>query len=276
MTLKQFSSPVFLTAVCLSLACWNLTHETAAQTEVKPGMESEAPKPIVVKSSGYKPHPPTEDSREGAAHFQQLNCMACHSIHNAGGVIGPMLDGIGAHRTEEYLLAHLVDTEAQKQKFAELTNTPVSLLHHPRLSEKTARAVTAFLETLPEPPGGFILSPHIRSRAAESPQDNPDFQPAKETSQSLEGKKLYDTHGCVACHSINEIGGWLGPRLDGIGGRRSRSEIIQRINKPSVKILESVEQQKTWPQMPRLELPDLDVQKIADYLMTLPNAASSK
>jgi cytochrome c2 len=276
MKLRRSFIAVFLTAVWLSLGLSTIPNRIGAQSDNKNDLESEAPRPIVIKSSGYKPKPVTEQSREGATHFEQLNCMNCHTIRNTGGVFGPALDGVGGHRSEEFLLAHLANTKEQKAKFAKMTKTPDSLIYHPRVTEQTAVELVAFLETLPEPPGGFILSPHVRSTPAEIPTDNPAFKPMKESATSLEGKKLFDKNGCVACHSIRGIGGWMGPRLDGIGGRRNREDIAQRINKPSVKIRESLDEQVAWPQMPRLDLPKDDVQKITDYLMTLPNENSTK
>ncbi len=242
----------------------------------KEDMLTKAPKPYIIQPSGYQAKAPTPQSRRGEEDFKQLNCMACHSIHNTGGVIGPLLDGVGARRSSEYLYAHLANTQKEKEHFAKLINTDISLLHHPRLTEATAKLLVAYLETIPEPPGGFVLFPHIKSSPAEEKQDNPAFKPAAQSTNSQIGKQLYDKCGCIACHSIHNIGGWLGPKLDGIGGRMNRTEISKYINSPAVKLRESTDEQEVWPQMPHLDLSKSEIDKLVDYLLTLPNPESNK
>jgi mono/diheme cytochrome c family protein len=213
----------------------------------------------------------TAQSKEGEKCFQMLNCTACHSIHNAGGRLGPMLDGVGAHRNEDYLLAHLINTEEAKQAFAKITGSDFEYLHHPRISEKSAKSIVDFLLTIPEPIGGFILLPHTTRLPSEKPINNPNFKPSPVSTASKQGKELYDTLGCVACHSINSLGGWLGPALDGVGGRYSADYILNHITSPSIQAGEQQEFYSKPQQMPAFKLSREDLQKITDYLNTLPN-----
>jgi cytochrome c2 len=237
---------------------------------------SKAPKPIIVQATGYKPKSVSIESRKGQDNFKELNCMACHSIHNTGGVIGPMLDGIGARRSSEYLYAHLADTQEQKEKFAKMNHVDIDLLHHPRLTVDTSKNLVAYLETLPEPAGGFMLYPHVKSFPAEDVHENPSFKPSALTESAMSGKRLYEQNGCAACHSINNIGGWLGPRLDGIGGRISTEEMVKYITKPVVKIRESTDEQEVWPQMPIMNFSKDEIDKLIAYLKTLPNLKNSE
>lgn len=274
--LKQSITVFFLLNLVVSTMPIRIEAQTEKNENNKSEMLTKAPKPYTIQPSGYKAKAPSPESRQGEEHFKQLDCMTCHSIHNTGGVIGPLLDGIGARRSGEYLYAHLANTKEAKEHFAQLTNTDINLLHHPRLSEATAKLLVAYLETLPEPPGGFVLYPHIRSHPAEERQDNPIFKPQAQNINSQVGKQLFDKCGCIACHSINNIGGWLGPWLDGIGGRMNHALIAQYINNPSVKIRESTDEQEVWPQMPHLDLSKSEIDKIVDYLMTLPNLENKK
>lgn len=225
-----------------------------------------------IEVTGYKPQAKSEESTKGEELFKNLNCMACHSIHNVGGRYGPMLDGVGAHRDREYLLARLSRNEAEKEKFARMTNQDIDHLHHVRVSESSAKALVAFLLTLPEPPGGFVLSPHKTRLPSEAPEMNKNYKAPSLGKTSLEGKEIYDKAGCVACHSINKVGGWLGPHLDGIGGRHDRKYIIEHINVPEVVAQESIGEEVFPSEMPSFKLSEQDTQKIADYLISLPNA----
>lgn len=258
---------LFLYALCYITVCSAFAQDNGVS---KP-LVSKAPKPIIVQPVGYKSKPITQESLQGEDYFKELNCMACHSIHNVGGVIGPMLDGIGARRSEEYLFAQLANTQEQKEQFAKIKNVDIDSLHHMRLSEKTSKCLIAYLLSLSEPAGGFILYPHVRARPAQPVKDNPSFKPDVMSEAAAVGKGCYERNGCIACHSINNIGGWLGPRLDGIGGRRNKQEIIQYITKPPVRIRESTNEQEVWPQMPNLNLTETEIAQLTTYLKTLPN-----
>lgn len=230
-----------------------------------------APSLITIKTTGYKPKDPSDRSREGEEMFKDLNCTACHSIHNVGGDIGPILDGIGAHRNEDYMYALLANTENEKTKFALLTDQYVRSPYHPRVREATAKLLVDFLVTLPEPPGGFVVTPHATRRAAKTPESNSSFKPSPLSQESEEGKVIYDSLGCVACHSINKVGGWLGPQLDGIGGRHDRAYILQYITKAGVVARQSLNEEVVPPDMPSFNLSQRQLEKISDYLLSLPN-----
>lgn len=76
----------------------------------------------------------------------------------------------------------------------------------------------------------------------------------------------------MACHSIGNNGGWLGPQMDGIGGRRSRAFIIAHITDPkghTARLRKTPVE--TISQMPKLNITDEQMQKITDFLETLPN-----
>jgi len=233
---------------------------------------SPIPKVTVIKPIGYVPSPITDESRKGEVAFKELNCAACHSIHNAGGDLAPMLDAIGSRRTEQYLMAHLSNSlEAQTEYKRILGNEYANALPHTRYSPGMAKRLVAYLLTLPEPPGGFVISPHLVKEIEDTPPVSKEFHALSETVSSEEGGKLYDRFGCVACHSIGKMGGWFGPRLDGVGGRHSRSYIVAHITDAQAHAKELRTDMDVNPsQMPRFNITPDQVEKITDFLMTIP------
>jgi cytochrome c2 len=229
------------------------------------------PKVIKVKPVGYKPEPVTLQSKAGQKIFNRQNCMDCHSIHNTGGSISPMLDGIGSRRDRKFLEARLTKSAEAEEQFKELVGPQVaSRFTHIRLSPLEARQVTDFLLTVPEPAGGFIVVPHMMRSPASEPSSSGDYKPLAATKSSEQGKQSFLKQGCVACHSIGDVGGWLGPRLDGIGGRRSRAFIVAHVTNASAHSKSSGENIGKKSLMPANTLPAKDVEKIADFLLTLP------
>ena len=52
------------------------------------------------------------DAGRGAQTYASLNCQTCHALGGQGGIIGPVLDDIGARRSAAYLREALVEPEA--------------------------------------------------------------------------------------------------------------------------------------------------------------------
>lgn len=221
---------------------------------------------------GYKPLAVTAESEQGKEWFEGLNCMACHSIHAVGGTLGPALDGIGAVRTREHLVARLANTAEERRKFASLAAPERFGDVHVRLSLPTAARLAEYLLTLPEPPGGFVITPHVRRQPAEPEATSPSYKPSAQTLSSEAGRKLYWQVGCAACHSVGKVGGWFAQPLDGIGGRHSREFIIDHISNPkSHAAIGSPDGETEQSRMPRMPLPAEEVRQLTDFLMTLPN-----
>ena len=52
------------------------------------------------------------DARRGAGTYASLDCQVCHTLDGRGGIIGPVLDDIGARRSAAHLREALLDPEA--------------------------------------------------------------------------------------------------------------------------------------------------------------------
>ncbi|MEC4679649.1 MAG: cytochrome c [Nitrospirota bacterium] len=76
------------------------------------------------------------------------------------------------------------------------------------------------------------------------------------------GKRLYkDTYGCNGCHSLNDVGGLVGPALDRAGFRLNSTWIYRWIRNPQA--------MKKRTRMPNLGVSDADARSLTYYLGTL-------
>jgi len=240
--------------------------------ETKPP-EQEPVHVIVVPTSGYKPAAKSKESDQGEVLFNTLNCMACHSVHNVGGDLAPMLDGVAGRRSNAYLIAHLSNAPEAQEEYQRIRGMDyASAWPHLKFTPETSRLLVAYLNTIPEPARGFVVMPHsTRFAAVPSYPENKNFRPDPKSDSSVDGEKLYDKFGCVACHSIGDVGGWLGPSLDGVGARRNRDFIMAHITDSQAHTKElSGEGEGTESEMPRFTISADGIKKITDYLMTLP------
>jgi mono/diheme cytochrome c family protein len=95
------------------------------------------------------------------------------------------------------------------------------------------------------------------------------YLPPPATTETKEGKALYAAMNCASCHSIAGMGGYVGPPLDGVGGRRSEEFLQSHLTDPA-------EHAKRFPhlhdgnRMPHPHATPDEVKALASYLMTLP------
>lgn len=219
----------------------------------------------------YKPAPVTSLSRQGANYFKQLNCLSCHAARGVGGDLGPALDAIGSRRSSDYLFARLAESAGEQERFAKFPGASYcSLGTHPRLSDQCSKAMVAFLLTLGAYKANPHASPHGGVLAADEPKANNKFVANAASPDSEEGKKLYQKNACASCHAIGEVGGWVGPSLDGIGGRHSLAYIKEYIAGPRAVLGDDGPKSR----MPTLPLTADEVNKIAAFLLTVPNLDS--
>lgn len=272
--IKPLLISLALLAFLTVLVCINSQSPAQGQNETMPSSEEEVPYLSPIPLTGYKPVPKSATSEEGRKWFEDLNCVACHSIHNVGGAIGPMLDGVCGRRSDQFLIAHLSRSQEALEEYKRIRGIAYfQALQHPRFTPERTRLLVAYLKTLPEPPGGYVVMPHRhRLPTQPSPATIKDFRPAAKTGSSAAGERAYNTYGCAACHSIGEIGGWLGPRLDGIGARRDRAYIKAHITdaQAHARALSEVGDEFK-SEMPRFNLPEDEAIEITNFLMTLPN-----
>ncbi len=94
--------------------------------------------------------------------------------------------------------------------------------------------------------------------------ERPDLSISEEdlTQQVELGKKLYtNTYGCNGCHSLNDVGGLVGPALDRAGVRLNPTWVYRWIRNPQAI--------KKHTRMPNLGASDGDARALTYYLGTL-------
>ena len=218
----------------------------------------------------------SEDSvAAGKALVNKQDCANCHIIEGQGGIIAPPLDGIGSHRSREYIVQRLSQAPRSGTPSAGYP-VPAQLMSHVYVVPHDAELIAQYLATLPARPDELLISGHDSQLADEVPQGS-EFVALKKSAASLRGLNLYQTNNCAACHSIGELGGHLGPNLAGVGARRSRDYLANRISKGAV-LIPKTGQTATKFSMPPAKLSAKDIDDITSFLLTLPveAPASSK
>jgi cytochrome c2 len=130
--------------------------------------------------------------------FDRYRCLSCHQIGDKGGDISTApLTAEGSKVQKDWVVDYLV---------LSYTIRPILTDRMPvfRMTKGEATLIAQALET-------FYLDPSI-------PEDPFAGQPATSRDPE-EGKHIFDTLGCKACHILGEKGGYYGPPLNEAGRR---------------------------------------------------------
>jgi mono/diheme cytochrome c family protein len=79
---------------------------------------------------------------------------------------------------------------------------------------------------------------------------------------------VYQANHCSACHAVNGVGMKLGPPLNGLAQRRSRSWVEEHFAKPQELSPGSI--------MPPYKLTPRDLENLTTYLLALPERGGSQ
>lgn len=220
-------------------------------------------------SQAEKAATPPHDRERGKKLYAESNCATCHSINNEGGKIGPPLDGISQHRNADFLYARLADSPEALANYAKLTNQrPGDLAPHIRLPAAMTKLIVEYLLTVPKPSGGFAISSHTTASVQGGEKNT--APPNKESIEA--GRALYQKFGCAQCHQIQNAGGYFGPRLDAVWQRMDRDNIRAHITNAQVHAVSKDKFFKQVPTpMPKFAATPEEIEKITDYLMSLPD-----
>ena len=179
-----------------------------------------------------------EDIAKGIALFEGLGCFGCHETKGFGkdlnSMIGPDLTEIGSKVNPGWLLEWL----RNPKHFRPSTRMPDF-----RLEEEDAMAITSYLW-----------------------QNSEGFEPGEpqifDDETIDEGAYLYESIGCLACHSeLEEDGRIHGPNLSRIGDKSNYEYLVSWLLAPKA------HQPKT--SMPDMKLDEEDAKYVASFLMSL-------
>ncbi len=196
--------------------------------------------------SPYLPETPV--IRKGAVLFHTSACYGCHRIDGvSNGKLGPELTRVGAKWPIEYIRESIVFPKA---------NTPLTIMPTFNLSEDDIVALTVYLksqtgENLVR--GPVVQYDSLREWKARKPLDVP------VTAQA--GESLFRGMACNACHTVNGVGGKIGPDLSVYGLQRTKEYMIQHHINPRSLIGGSI--------MPDFDYSTSELEALSLYLSSL-------
>lgn len=185
----------------------------------------------------------------GKSLFDTQGCLACHSLNLAGGVLAPALDNVGLLRDEQWLKEKLIDPKK------EVPGTFMPSFAY--LSKMEIDALVAYMKSL----GGELRTPEAVNLSP----------PERFTLEQVErGKELFQTQGCIACHTIGDQGGVIGPDLTREAQRKRTDEWqLQHLKDPLSVYVIGPTQNIAWPMPPYVHLPEEDLKALVAFLQSL-------
>jgi ubiquinol-cytochrome c reductase cytochrome b subunit len=168
----------------------------------------------------------------GVAYFRRENCVSCHSVGGVGSKIGPDLTQTAIHRNAAWMIQHFKSPSGLR---------PGTSMPPIQLNDAQLNSLAAFLLKL-----------------------NPDNATALDNAPefAVQGALVYQAGSCSDCHKVNGVGTELGPNLNGLDKRRSRSWVEEHFVDPPKLSPGSV--------MPPYKFSQRDLDNLTAYLFSLP------
>jgi ubiquinol-cytochrome c reductase cytochrome b subunit len=167
----------------------------------------------------------------GIAYFRKENCVSCHALGEPG-TVGPDLTKASIHKDAAWMIQHFKRPSAMR---------PGSSMPPIQLTDAQLNSLAAFLLKLNE-------------KNATALENAPDF--------AVQGALIYQANHCGACHMVNGMGMKIGPPLNGLSKRESRSWVEDHFANPQKMAPGSI--------MPPYKLSPKDLENLTSYLFALP------
>lgn len=169
----------------------------------------------------------------GVGYFRKENCISCHTAGEGKPKVGPDLANVGTRRSAAWMIEYFKRPSQM---------VPGSSMPPIQLSNSQLNALAAFLLKL-------------NTQNAPSLQSAPAF--------AVDGALIYQVNNCGACHLANGVGMKLGPPLNGLSRRRTRSWVQRHFLEPQALSPGTI--------MPAYKFPPRDMDQIISYLFSLPD-----
>lgn len=184
----------------------------------------------------------------GAKLFFTKACYGCHKVEGiSDGKLGVELTRVGAKWPLAYLEESIVVPKA---------NNFESIMPKMDVTPQELKALVIYLKSLTGE--NLMNGPVERYYALKAWRST---QPAEVPVTVESGKAVFEGRHCTACHTINGVGGKVGPDLSVIGLQRTQEWMIQHHLNPRSLVGGSV--------MPDFKYAKTELEAIALYLSTL-------
>ncbi len=167
----------------------------------------------------------------GIGYFRKENCISCHTVGEGKPKVGPDLAASTIHKNADWMIAHFKRPSAM---------VPGSSMPPIRLTDSQLNTLAAFLLKL-------------TSKNAEALQSAPDF--------AVEGAMVYQANSCSGCHQVNGNGMKVGPPLNGLSKRRTKTWVESHFVNPQVMSPNTI--------MPPYKFTPRDMDQLTAYLFSL-------
>ena len=180
----------------------------------------------------------TPEEMAGVAYFRQEHCESCHAVGDGTSKLGPDLTQTSIHKDAAWMIQHFKHPSVMR---------PGSAMPPIQLNDAQLNSLAAFL---------LKLNPGNASALGNAP----DFATA--------GALVYQQNQCGGCHMVNGNGMRIGPPLNGLAQRRSRSWVEAHFADP--------EKLSPGTIMPPYALSPKDLENLTAYLFALPEPGSGQ
>jgi ubiquinol-cytochrome c reductase cytochrome b subunit len=229
---------------------------SSGQSSSQSSSSSQPPQKVQAKSTGEpntapaaKPSGPNRPSassqsqsasqiNQGQSLFSSQGCIGCHTVNGEGGSVGPNLSNIGSKGlSKQWLMVQLKNPK----KHDPSTVMP----SFSSMSDSDINAITNYLESLKGSSGQSSsqsssqakqssTSSQTSGSSRKSQSSNEPSSTSSKTSESnnssgssqsqktsliSHGKSLFNSKGCINCHTIDGKGGSVGPDLSDVGSK---------------------------------------------------------
>lgn len=195
-----------------------------------------------MKQMNKRTPPITDKVRKGKMVWHKYDCIGCHTILGNGSYFAPDLTRTAKFKPHDYLVKWLMNPKAIK---------PDAQMPVLGITETEAEELVELLEWVSKvDTNGWPPNPILASAMVSG---------AKELTP---GQRIYQENKCSTCHTINGIGGTVGPDLTHVAQRRDRDWIYRHFKDPRSVVPGSV--------MPSYgHLLEEELQALTDFIMTL-------